>query len=121
MQVDASHLFKNTFLSSKFREGHLFGCDMCFLPTSVRRVLQKCSAPLIFFVLKNVYRGENLKKPPMPTSSHFSAVIQPAIPNLVIEYHIVHYRHYIHETQCLNLVWICLDDDLDHKLLGFRV
>ena len=57
----------------------------------------------------------------MPTSSHFSAVIQPAIPNLVIEYHIVHYRHYIHETQCLNLVLICLDDDLDHKLLGFRV
>ena len=50
----------------------------------------------------------------------FGCVIQPAIPNLVIEYHIVHYRHYIHETQCLNLVWICLDD-LDHKLLGFRV
>ena len=51
----------------------------------------------------------------------FGCVIQPAIPNLVIEYHIVHYRHYIHETQCLNLVLICLDDDLDHKLLGFRV
>ena len=111
-----------THFLSKFREGPLFGCDMCFFTNFCMQGPPEAFCILDFFlVLKNAYRGENLKKPPMPTSSHFSAVIQPAIPNLVIEYHIVHYRHYIHETQCLNLVWICLDDDMDHKLLGFRV
>ena len=47
-----------------------------------------------FLVLKNAYPGKNLKKLPVPTSSHFSAVIQLASPSLVIQYYLVDYPHY---------------------------
>ena len=53
-----------------------------------------CALIRFFLVLKNAYPGKNLEKLPMPTSSHFSAVIQPADPSLVIQYYIVYYHQY---------------------------
>ena len=80
------YIYIYTCMCSSFREHHLFGCEKRFYPTSVCRGLQKRSVSFIiyFLVLKNAYWGDNLKKRPMSTSSHFWAVIPPAIPNLVI-------------------------------------
>ena len=73
-------------IAGRMYESHLFGCEMRSYPPSVCRGLQKRSASFIiyFLALKNAYWGDNLKKRPLSTSSHFWSVIPPALPNLVI-------------------------------------